>query len=219
MRALVLIALAVLVNVVFFQTLVTNEPALPPLAGISTITVPLVPVGGSSLALPTPIGTPAPTVAPVIGALPGGCTAVAPVAAPHGHTLEVAALPLVCGCPPSQTTPSAARWHGHLLAHAVRLTGQCSVAVFNLGGHFSALHATLYLDDATGTQGGIFGLYTTATPTDPNSYLALYQTNIGYAANGAIPIATSMRGVGYLVLWERCCTGQNTVFALTGRVS
>jgi hypothetical protein len=125
--------------------------------------------------------------------------------------VSVGKLPIACGCPRVVSVAHPASWSGTKLARDLQLTGRCPIAVMWLQGRYATVRGTVYIDDTTGTRGGVVSIYTVETPTDALTYRLLWSKNIGYLPKGRANFAVATTGAQYLALWELCCTSQNTV--------
>jgi hypothetical protein len=202
-RALVLVTLFVIMTGLFVAALGSGAPpsssfsgAPPPPTAVST-----------RVATPAPMVTAAPMPLPCS---PGN--RVIRLSGPrHGKVVPLESLPATCGCPTREVLRHPATWHHHTITHGLQLTGTCSAAVFSLGKHYSEISGAIYVDNSTGTTGGIISLVNAVVPTGSNTYRTLFESNIGYEKENMVSFRAPVRGVEYLAVWERCCTMQNTI--------
>ncbi len=146
--------------------------------------------------------------------LPAGFTCAAGAATGQGRAgaMSLDRIPVACGCPQALNAAHAGSWQGHHIVGGIRLTGTCPIAVFHLGHQHQILAGSIYVDDHTGTTGGQLSFFAADAPGDTSTYHMIFDNNIGYEKDRSAPLLADVGGAEYLVIWERCCTAQNTVF-------
>jgi len=164
---------------------------------------------------PSPVASPTGAAAPLtLNALGlGSCRAGAAagsVRVPAPAHIPLDALPALCGRV-NLAAASHATWHTLTFRRGLQFTGKNSGAVFALEGRYRVLAGTIYLDNGTGTKGGIFDLYSVTAPGNTETYRLLYQTDIGLTAGNRATFSIPVSGVRYLAVVERCCPLQTTI--------
>jgi len=147
--------------------------------------------------------------APLLGSCRAG-NGTAAGGTPAGTDVSLDALPVLCGHV-NRAAVGHATWHTLTLRRGLQFTGKNSGAVFALDGRYRVIAGTIYLDNGTGTNGGVFDLYAATVSGNTETYRLLHEIDIGSAPGNRAAFSVSVSGVRYLAVVERCCTVQNTI--------